>query len=194
MCEVEVGDHPRGVSVNPNINRIYVVNEESDSISVIDGVNDLVIETVAVGKKPNGIVVNPENGRIYVSCYEDGAIWVLKDETGIEESEISKSELRKLKLEVWPNPFRGKAVIRCWIPDTHYLEKSIIKHREFSIQIYDLAGRLVCSLPINLTKRLINSITWDGTDDLGRTVETGIYFIKLKVDDFSQTKKIVLLK
>jgi len=35
---------------------------------------------------------------------------------------------------------------------------------------------------------------WDGTDSEGRKVKSGVYFCRLKLDSFSQTKKIIVLR
>jgi hypothetical protein len=37
-------------------------------------------------------------------------------------------------------------------------------------------------------------LSWDGSDDHGRAVASGVYFYKLVAGDFSRTKKMVLLK
>ena len=38
------------------------------------------------------------------------------------------------------------------------------------------------------------TIIWDGKNNSGKEVASGIYFYQLKVDDFSETKKLVLIK
>ncbi len=38
------------------------------------------------------------------------------------------------------------------------------------------------------------SVTWDGTDKFGNKVSTATYFYQLKTDNFSQAKKMILLK
>jgi flagellar hook assembly protein FlgD len=38
------------------------------------------------------------------------------------------------------------------------------------------------------------SVTWDGTDDSGKPVGSGIYFYKLKAGDFQKVKKMILIK
>ena len=60
--------------------------------------------------------------------------------------------------------------------------------------IYDLRGRMI--------KQLIHSdletgewkVTWNGTDDSGKMVSSGIYLCVLKSDTYAQTRKMVLLK
>ena len=55
------------MAVNPNTNRIYVANDCSDNVSVIDGASNTVVATVAVGSGPYGVAVNPNTNRIYVT-------------------------------------------------------------------------------------------------------------------------------
>jgi flagellar hook assembly protein FlgD len=39
-----------------------------------------------------------------------------------------------------------------------------------------------------------HSVTWSGRDDRGRDVASGIYFVRLNANDFSASRKMVLLK
>ena len=55
------------MAVNPNTNRIYVANHDSNNVSVIDGASNTVVATVAVGTGPYGVAVNPNTNRIYVA-------------------------------------------------------------------------------------------------------------------------------
>src|SRR5688572_2190482 len=47
--------------------RVFVSNERSGDVSIIDGETHQVISTVAVGKRPRGIHVAPDHRRVYVA-------------------------------------------------------------------------------------------------------------------------------
>jgi YVTN family beta-propeller protein len=66
VATVAAGSTPRDIAVNPVTNRIYVANEFSDNVTVIDGATNATA-TVAVGPRPQYIVANPSTNRIYVS-------------------------------------------------------------------------------------------------------------------------------
>lgn len=57
---------PAGVAVNSLTNRIYVSNNQSDTVSVVDGTTNKVIKTITVGKEPYGVAVNEITNKIYV--------------------------------------------------------------------------------------------------------------------------------
>jgi len=62
------------------------------------------------------------------------------------------------------------------------------------IAIFDLAGRLVRTVldaPMNAGD---HSVTWDGTDDSGRPVNSGLYFYSLTADGRSESRKLHVLK
>ncbi|MEW6232559.1 MAG: kelch repeat-containing protein, partial [Chloroflexota bacterium] len=67
IARIPVGTRPVAVAVNPTTNRIYVTNEGSDNVSVIDGATNQVVATVTVGIGPFGVGVNPATNRIYVA-------------------------------------------------------------------------------------------------------------------------------
>ena len=64
------------VAYNPGNGNMYVVNQESDTVSVIDQNND-VVDTVTVGITPQGIAYNPGNGNMYVLNVFSGTVSVI---------------------------------------------------------------------------------------------------------------------
>jgi YVTN family beta-propeller protein len=63
--------------VNETTNRVYVTNEESDNVSVIDGSNNRVIATVPVGGSPVDVDVNSLTNRIYVANSDSDNVSVI---------------------------------------------------------------------------------------------------------------------
>ena len=51
-----------------SVNKVYVVNQAGNNLSVIDGSDFCVTATIAVGEKPCGVAVLKNTGKVYVSC------------------------------------------------------------------------------------------------------------------------------
>ena len=66
-------------NLHASTNRIYVTQESSDTVSVIDGTTNTVIATVSVGDLPFGVAVNPTTNRIYVTNFFDDTVSVIAD-------------------------------------------------------------------------------------------------------------------
>jgi YVTN family beta-propeller protein len=81
---VGVGDMPRGIAVITATNRIYVANHGSNSVSVIDGGTNSVIDTIDLsgyGSGPNGIAYHP-SGLLYVSLEDSNKVAIINASTG----------------------------------------------------------------------------------------------------------------
>ena len=83
-----------------------------------------------------------------------------------------------------PNPFNQNTKIRFDLPKASFV----------SLNIYDVLGRKVRSLVSERLSSGHKSVLWDGKNDSGEGVASGIYFYQLRVADFPETKKLVLLK
>jgi len=89
----------------------------------------------------------------------------------------------------YPNPFNPET----WIP-YHLATASDVR-----ITIYDGFGTLVRQFdlghqPAGLYQTRDRAAYWDGTNALGESVASGIYFYTLKTDDFSAMRKMLILK
>jgi len=85
----------------------------------------------------------------------------------------------------YPNPFNPSTTIEFSIP-----ERAKVK-----FVIYDIFGRVVKTL-INDSEYEpgLHKVQWDGKDDQGKYVASGIYFYRLQANDFVSAKKMVLVK
>jgi len=62
-----------------------------------------------------------------------------------------------------------------------------------AIGVFDVKGRLVRRLIDRGHDAGRHSIMWDGADDRGRPVPSGIYFLRIEIGDhFKQAKKMIL--
>ncbi len=99
---------------------------------------------------------------------------------GIQEGGLSLAP-GKSGMVLGPNPFRDAIVIKFAIRNP----QSVI-----SLSVYDATGRMVkdfAQLPNNY-------VVWDGTDDTGRRLPAGVYFVRLDAGDFRQVEKAILLR
>lgn len=80
---VPVGMHPLGIAVNSFTNKMYVTNFESDTVSVIDGATNTVIDTIAVGNGsyPSAVAVDMNKNVIYVTNVRKDTVSVIDGAT-----------------------------------------------------------------------------------------------------------------
>jgi hypothetical protein len=85
----------------------------------------------------------------------------------------------------YPNPFNPTTIIKY----------SIKKRAHVSLKVYNVAGQLVRTLVDEVqSPETVKPVTWDGSNNAGQTVSSGVYFYKLVTKNFSQTRKAVFLK
>jgi hypothetical protein len=83
-----------------------------------------------------------------------------------------------------PNPFNPTTVIRFDVATSTPVE----------LRIYDVSGRLVRTLVTGVMPAARHRVVWDGRDDRGVGVSTGVYFYSLVTREFRATKKMIFLK
>jgi hypothetical protein len=110
-------------------------------------------------------------------------IHLVQDETAI----ASADEVRPSTFVLWqnfPNPFNPRTVIAYRLP-----------HRTaVRLNVYNIAGQRVETLVREWQAAGRHQVVWDGTDEKGRALSSGIYFYRLQAGAFLQTRRLVLLK
>jgi photosystem II stability/assembly factor-like uncharacterized protein len=79
----------------------------------------------------------------------------------------------------YPNPFNPATTIKFQVPNSSYVK----------IAVFDVLGRIVSTLADGNLNPGVYSVNWDASD-----YPSGVYYYKLEAGDYSETKKMVLLK
>jgi hypothetical protein len=87
----------------------------------------------------------------------------------------------------FPNPFNPSTTI------SFSLSQEDAKNTK--LEIFNLKGQKVKTFDTkNYPKLAEGNVVWNGKDKSGNTVSSGVYFYKLQTGNYSQTKKMILIK
>ena len=114
------------------------------------------------------------NGWTTYSVLKENYITVTEGAT-TQENQVATS---KYMLKNYPNPFNPQTTIEFFLP----------QKTDASLQIYNIKGQKVRDLPVASAKSGLNSVVWNGKDNKGDTVSSGIYYYHLVVN--GETEKI----
>jgi hypothetical protein len=84
----------------------------------------------------------------------------------------------------YPNPFN---------PITK-IQFSVLEAGEVQLSIYNLQGQEVRTLVSGQMNPGRHAITWNGRDNSGKVVPSGVYLYKLRVNGFEETRKMTFMK
>ena len=92
-------------------------------------------------------------------------------------------------LRNYPNPFNPET----WIP------YQLAESAEVTLTIYDINGQLIRRLAVGhqaagMYRSRSRAVYWDGHNQLGESVASGLYFYTLTAGEFSATRKMLILK
>jgi PKD repeat protein len=84
----------------------------------------------------------------------------------------------------YPNPFNPSTTIAFNLPTAGQVELSV----------FNVLGQKVATIANGQFTAGSHEVTWNGTDENGTSVGSGIYFYRIQSADFDQTKKMILMK
>jgi hypothetical protein len=84
----------------------------------------------------------------------------------------------------YPNPFNPNTTIQFTLPHRANVE----------LTVYNVLGQQVKTLENKSLPAGVNTVEWDGRDESGNIVSSGIYLYRLRADSFVATKKMALVK
>jgi plastocyanin len=90
----------------------------------------------------------------------------------------------KIDLSSYPNPFNAQTRISFNIPEAGLV----------NLTVYDIAGRSIRTLVNEYRPAGISAVTWDGRNNNGEQLASGIYFVRMIAGGQSTTHRAVMLK
>jgi hypothetical protein len=121
---------------------------------------------------------------LYVDSLTNGLYFDASSFTAVED-EVEDKPIRRFSLDQnYPNPFNP----------TTKIEFVLSRSGQVRIDIFNILGEKVKTLMDQHLKAGRQLVEWDGKDESGEEVASGVYFYRLQTKDFTETKKMVLMK
>ena len=150
-------------------------------------------DTIDVGNATSVMLSNLEPGLTYyiaVTCYDtDGNESWYSNEVSAAPAALVVEESPGIPASfalhpAYPNPFNPSTTLRYDLPEQAHAR----------LVVYDLLGRKVKTLLEGVEGPGYEAVVWDGTDQAGRPISSGVYLIRIRADRFLQTRKMVYLR
>lgn len=209
LPEINTGDIPVYASSNIPLGGAYFIFKYDNK--------DIEIGTPALAERSQGMtmVSHAKNGELRVLLYSlkgnvinegDGILFIVpavgKGKLTLETVEFSDALGNLLEVQSYdhattaqlptvfslaqnyPNPFNAETAISFALPKTS----------EVSLRIFNIAGQVVRTLVDQWMEAGHYKIYWNGSDNYGREVSSGVYYYEIIAADFKATKKMVMMK
>ncbi len=165
----------------------------------LDGTNGTELGSINIGSPVDAIAGIPDiagdNSWEMVCGGRNGTVICISGGLGVQVSSdeeiVSKiPQISKLKGN-YPNPFKPSGAGRSPATTINYqlAKKSLVK-----LKIYNIKGQKVKTLVETILDAGYHFAKWNGKDENGRSVASGLYFYQLKAGKYTSTRKCLLLK
>ena len=183
----------------------WIATDDSgvDSVSILYCTDGGTQYSLIAGGEPNdstyawivsGIV--SDSCMVKVIAYDPGlltgeatsdSLFSIKETTGISDiddpGDTTPRYITALE-QNYPNPFNGTTTIAYTIGERSHVD----------IRLYDPAGRLVKTIETAVRGQGRHAVVWNGKDNSGHAVASGVYFCRLKAGKVMQTRKVIYLR
>jgi predicted esterase len=166
------------VYINSQLGDIGLTNEKLDSLLNI-GVNHIYTEYTGA------------DHFIWSQSYDDPILhrWLFSQKKETSPVKVTSKTTRAIPAlynlyDNYPNPFNPETTIHFQIPKSSHVV----------LKVYNLLGQEIRTLTEEPLASGYHKVLWDGNDNKGKLVASGLYLYMMRAGQFSQTKKMILVR
>ena len=157
-----------------------VVSAAPSQMDVLKATPSLPEDVIVVRRALNELEAIPEKSHGVKMTIRFLRAWLANTDQDVRETRL---------LPNYPNPFNPET----WIP------YQLAEAADVSVAIYDVGGRLVRTVsvgfkPVGYYLTRERAAYWDGRNEIGEPVSSGVYFIQFVAGDFAVTQRVVVVK
>jgi hypothetical protein len=185
MAQMDSVDAPLGDIVALHDSHCFIPTVSALDVDTGDLFHDVAGDPALLSKTPFDAVYFPLVNQPHVDVTPANAVWIRSGILGTPTAVRPATAAATPHLEQnYPNPFN---------PTTH-IRFSMPAPGPFRLTVHDAAGRRVRTLRDGVAPAGWHDARWDGRDDAGRRVASGVYFYRLEAPGGTQARKMLLLK
>jgi hypothetical protein len=158
---------------------IYVGSDSGGVYKSVDAGASFIEINGNIGNMHIHSLIIDRNG--YLLAGTDNGIYIVELSTVSIDNELPPLAQSFSLAQNYPNPFNNHTLISFTVEDPHRTK----------VEIFNIAGQLVKTLYDGYGS---HDLIWDGTNDQGRAVTSGVYFCRLSCDNRSEYRRMTLLK
>jgi hypothetical protein len=181
----DITPYPEGASFEADITLFYD-QAEFDASGLADEslLQPYRFDDSAWEWQPQHGILGEEGNSIFCSGVTEFSIWGFTCSSSIVDVEDDGTPSANLLYQNYPNPFNPVTQIRYTLKGSCHVR----------LAVYDVTGRTVSVLVDEVQESGNGAVTWNGQDQSGRQVSSGVYFYRLIAGDYTETKKMILLR
>ncbi len=128
--------------------------------------------------------------RVAIQCVSNDAFVFMLDDFkvvsagGTDNDDTTAPVLTNALKGNYPNPFNPETTI----------SYSVEKAGKVTLEVFNILGQKVKTLVNDSRNAGNHNVVWNGKDDAGRAVSSGVYFYRMKNGNYSKTNKMILMK
>jgi hypothetical protein len=115
---------------------------------------------------------------------ENPEIEILLSGEGVSLNSVTDPVLKIISVSAYPNPFNSELTIS--LSFSHQCVG-----QTYTISIFNIKGQVIKTWALD---SMANQVVWNGRDEAGNPVSSGIYFYRIQGGDYRPTGKVILLK
>ena len=172
-----------GSSNAPALWFAYVLSGDTSFAGLIDSVG-YTDDSIYVIVDPTGLMSGLHHDTVLIEVSGVSNPVPLMVSLVIGADSTQSAPIQSAEVRNFPNPFNPEATIEYSLPVTSHV----------TVTVYNVIGQQIRTLVDRSQSAGTHQVIWDGTDRNGRQSPTGVYFYRFKAGDYTETRKMVLIK